>query len=228
MRQCPREEVLDAAAMRLHLAGIDPSAVARLPVQLLELEQLLMHTRGCTRCRELLQLLYDAERLRVAGAADESFAGTGNNVRGSTGRVLPLLPLGPIGTEAGTASDPIDAQPDLESFPAAADSPGAHLPTGSADAGSMVLTLATADQSYIVRIFANQGGPGATAILVGTDAESSVPESGVSSDRASAPQRSASPPRVLLRVSGVQYDFGPDGVVRLPEFPLTQISLILA
>jgi hypothetical protein len=73
-------------------------------------------------------------------------------------------------------------------------------------AQTMDVTLSTEDGSLYVRIFPIAGGKGAHAVLLSpADAQDSV----------------------SLRIGGVAYPFDDSGIVEIPEFPTTDIQLIV-
>jgi hypothetical protein len=85
------------------------------------------------------------------------------------------------------------------------------------------LTFSTDDGSLFVRIFPNDGGGGATAVLVGRP-ERSAAERGqrVTNSEGGPPQF-----RVFLRIDDDEYSFDPDGTASLPNFPAAALSIIV-
>lgn len=200
MRRCPREEELDWAAVHLLRAGVSPEEPGDLPPALADFAPLRRHLDACARCREILGLLLETERT----SQSEEVAG----------RILPLAPL----VAAQGATDDADAPglDEAQEYPAAADSHGAR-PAGEEAAASLVLTLTTQDQRYVVRIFPNQGGTGATAVLLGESSRSGKPRLGSSLRKAG----------FSLRVGEDEYWFDENGYAHLTAFPAGAIALIV-
>jgi hypothetical protein len=103
----------------------------------------------------------------------------------------------------------VDETPELE-YALAAATPGDGPPSEPAWE-TRVLTLSSGDDRFLVRIFPNESGEGATAVLVNEDAP--VEGSGVR-------------PRPFLRVGGVEYAFDAQDVARLAAFPVEGIELV--
>lgn len=208
--KCPRETALDRAAIRLQRAGAEPGATAPLPEGIRDLEPLLRHAAVCTRCREILGLLYGTEAARMQGVREP--------------RILPLFPFtGGMGSSRGERRD-FEVVDDFEPYLVAAETAGLAPPDGSEDGTSLVLTLATQDDRFVVRIFPNQDGPGATAVLLTADSASSEP--GVTPTDGAAHKGEAAL-GVRLRVAGVEYSFNEKGYARLAEFPVEEVALLL-
>lgn len=187
MMRCPGEVQLDHSAIQLVDLGLTrPEQWAAclerggppLPADLLAL---LAHASQCVRCRELLDLFADTEVRHRA-----SLAGP---------RIVMLRPLRP------------DRRPSPSGEREAEFQLAAQTPHGSEEGGSIegtrVLTMASGDHRYIVRIFPNEGGAGATAVLVGSERG------------------------LVLRLSGVEYAFDENGMAQLPSFPGSEIELLV-
>ena len=125
--ECWREESVEWAAIRIVDGDASP-----------EIAAFLAHARSCVRCRELLALFRDGERML--------------RVELSVPKVLPLSPVRPTRAEgSGRSLTP-------EEFELAAET--------SRPAQSSVLTLTTEDGSFLVRVFPQAPQGGATAVLV--------------------------------------------------------------
>lgn len=113
-------------------------------------------------------------------------------------------------------SPQVQASPEEDHDPVeyavAADSPGGGERI-SLD-GHSAISLASKDGRYLVRIFRNEEGEGATAVLLRTqepdDGEDNEADSGIS-----------------LSLDGKDYRFDAEGTVKLPAFPATPPSLVL-
>ncbi len=206
---CPSERALDRAAAEMLDRGIEPgasrSAIGR-------------HARECVRCGEILALLLDAERTHRVRLEQAVEAGTGSFPIGGapeTGRqILPLRPVAAgrrafAGEEvAGAADDP--------GYAVAADTPDARGAEQRLQA-SRVLTLTTENNQFLVRIFPDESGEGAYAVLL----PSQTPGTGTQHQ----PGRSV--PRVFLRVGDIDSPFDERGTARLAAFPSEPVSVIL-
>ncbi len=201
-RKCLNERRLEAAAARLTDLGIraeealgasqENRSLPAIPQPLL---MLLAHARECLRCREIM-VLFQETAMAMRG---ESGRGEGNRGEGGRGESVEILRLvSPLSNGRHRGED----EPNRE-FDAAAQSPGGpngvHLP-----AAARVLTLTTDDERFVVRIFANEGGEGATAILLGIDA----------------------PAGLALRIAGKDYSFDANGQAQLPAFPGEAVGLV--
>jgi hypothetical protein len=244
MMRCPREEELDWAVIRLQRAGIPPVGADSLPAELWDLAPLVRHAGECVRCGEILRLLYATEGAQRTDEAVVAPA-TARLVVEIGPRVLPLFPLAGIavadaarsagaGSSGSGSTDAESADAEAtgdrsfdaaEEYLVAADSPGVQPARIPGEGDSLVLTLATQDQRYVVRIFPNQDGSGATAVLLGADA---APEAQVRGTEQGRVGREAAGPPVFLRVSGVDYPFDERGYAHLVGFPAEEIALIVA
>jgi len=172
---------------------------------------LLGHARDCFRCRDVLHLFAVVEEdfrrslredpllpLDIPSMAPAAVAATPL-------RIIRLHPLRPISSQRPALD--VDELPELD-YALAAATPGVEPPPEPAWE-TRVLTLSSGDDRFLVRIFPNESGEGATAVLVNEEAP--VEGSGVR-------------PRPFLRVGAVEYAF--DGTVaRLPAFPVEGIEL---
>ncbi len=189
------------------------------------LRDLLEHSIDCARCRELLALFQaarielEAELTRGEAAVRERPADDakreerireGEHIsRGErTGRVMELRAIEPLRRSAavteGDASEyrvAADTGPDGEKSEIASEPP--------------VLSLESVDGRYVVRIFAQEPGPGAVAVLVQGQADSD--------SKARADQN----PRIFLRVGSQEYPFADNGVAVLPRFPANELALLV-
>jgi hypothetical protein len=254
MMRCPREEDLDWAAIRLQRAGLLLVYADSLPAEFGDLEPLVRHAGECVRCGEILRLLCATEGAQRADGIVAAPAAPGH-VAAVGPLVLPLFSFTGIpaaraarsadsgSPDAGSAgigstqSVSADARSSdhpfvddrtsdaLEEYLIAADSPGAQPIAGHGEGDSVVLTLATQDQRYVVRIFPNQDGSGATAVLLGGDA---APEAQAGGTEQGQVDRVAVGPNFFLRVAGVDYPFDGKGYARLGGLPAEEIALIVA
>ncbi len=186
----PDEQTIERVAMALIELGfsMESDAEPRVP---LSLAPSLEHIWRCAHCRETLEILIETER---AWRRSEK----------SSGKVLlPLRPLR-VGPPA-RGDDPAPAEDADEFLVAAADA-------STRPAQTRVLTLVTEDDRFLVRIFPDEEGGGATAILV------SLPESDADAAGAIRP---------ILRLEGTDYGFDESRTVRLPHFPTSEIALFL-
>jgi len=186
--------------------------------------RLLGHARECFRCRDVLHLFAVVEEdfrrsfavveehpgrlpeessallLEVAGVAAAAHVGT-------PARVIELHPRNHRSRRRLPAD--ADETPELE-YALAAATPGDEPPPEPAWE-TRVLTLSSFDDRFLVRIFPNESGEGATAVLVNEEAP--VEGSGVR-------------PRPFLRAGGVEYPFDVQDVARLAAFPVEGIELV--
>ena len=119
--------------------------------------------------------------------------------------------------------DLADYGPAAESYPIAADSNPLQPPPGGHPGGTPVLTLSSSDGRYLVRIFPNQTGGGATAVLMRESRTAGAEQEPPGSNRRS----DAEARTVHLRVSGREYAFDANDYAFLPEFPAQDVELIL-
>lgn len=190
---CYSEESLELAATRLVKAVATPTTkpLGAVPQDLVPL---LDHLRGCTRCGELFGLFREIEE-RLSG------------------RILELRPLRSRKAErtGDAASGP---RPD-QAYALAASS--SDVRKDGAPGQTRVLTLATTDERYLVRIFPNESGVGATAVLI----QFHPPENEL--EPALAPRDS----EIVLQVDGVDFRFDEQGIALLPGFPTGGVTLVL-
>lgn len=185
----PDERTIERIAMALIELGFseDWDREARVPV---ELAPSLEHLSDCAHCREILEILIETETAWRA-AAD------------SSARVIPLRPF----RSAAPAPATDEAWPgEAEEYLVAAADASTRPPQ------TRVLTLMTDDDRYLVRIFPNEEGEGATAILVSVQGEGDSP---------------GGSPRPSLRLAGIDYEFDGENIARLPRFPSSDLSLVV-
>jgi hypothetical protein len=201
---CLRDEEIDEAAVLLLEAGVLIDECFRsLAIKGRAVEPrvvdprllgLLRHCRRCAACRERLLLLQRTER-----ALREERARHGADRQEPL--VLSLVPIPgfrrPMGEEEG-------------GFDMAAQTLGPE-PDGSSRPNVAVLTLVAEDDSFLVRIFPNEGGEGATAVLLSGQVAQIPPER----------------IRARIRVGGREYEFDGAGRAALPSFPASKIELLL-
>ncbi len=240
--RCWNERSIDLAAVRLAdrgFSGLLESILRRSEAIPPDLIPFLAHATQCVRCAELLELLLDAEtRERDAAVLDELAASPGGEIE--TGQIeagsaafrprLHLLPLYRVPVPR-RLSGTEEMETEEEGYALAADS--ADLPTeaGQILGDAWVLTLATEDGRYLVRIIPSESEPGATAVLIRAG-RSDASEPG--QDESSAPtahpgggESDGPAPEFLLRIGGRDYPFDQNGVLALPEFPATDVVLIM-
>jgi hypothetical protein len=205
--ECYDEDTLESAAGAYLRAGIDLGAEgaragARPGGEISpELRSILSHARSCTRCRELLEIFQSTERELRANLTGAS--------RGAPPLCIPLEPLAARVTDRPGVRDPA-----WTGYALAADS---ERPAQTADSRTSppVLTMASADGRFLVRIFRRSAGEGATAILVRGD---QLPAGAPLPEGAS---------EVCLLFQGTEYHFDEKGHVALPRFPADEISLLV-
>lgn len=227
---CWREQDLDSAAIRLLDAGVkispffdrtpwlDLAAGSGLE---LDLPPLLQHAARCVRCWEILVDLQETEAAHREILAARS---TPRLEPPTPGRVFRLIRM----PSRSPRSPRVPASPtwdrEAEEFAVAAQSADSSQPTEHQIAAASVLNLTSEDSRYVVRIFPNRSGTGATALLLPTE----VP-AGPDSD-AGAPPRpdgDAPGPRIVLRVQSVDYPFDEHRYAHLPTFPVYDVTLII-
>jgi hypothetical protein len=199
--RCVSDRHLDAAAIRLLDAGILAGRAlgADLRVKEAALDRrthgLLRHCRSCHTCRERLILLQETEI-----AVREKRAGS-HAVASGAPVILRLYPI-VSGDTTGEEGERFDM--------------AAQTPDGSGREehvmNTAVLTLTTDDERFLVRIFPNEGGGGATAVLL----------PGEDGGPASEPQE-----RLRIRFAGRDYFFDKHHRAALPAFPASEIELLL-
>lgn len=184
----PNERTIERIAMALLDLGTAESWGRNSAVPA-ELVDSFGHVCGCAHCREILEVLIQTEAAwRRAEKSDV--------------RVISLRPL--LTTTVALDDGHADEE-DEDEFPVAA----AH--SASRPEQSRVLTLITDDDRYYVRIFPDDEGVGAKAVLVLAAQETPQPEEA----------------RPALRVSGIEYEFDEAGIARLPHFPGEDVALVL-
>lgn len=209
--RCPREGALELAAGRLIDAGLGPAPAVDLtggegvPPDLAippDLVAILDHARNCVRCRELLDLFHGIEtHMR-------------NEYHLSDTIVLALRPV-PAGPPLDLSATP-DDEIGEELYEIAADSASDARRRHEEVLDSVpVLTIATEDGRFFVRIFPNESGKGATAVLQGDPQQ-------LCGGPAEPARR-----RLVLRVGGVDYPFNEDQVAALPDLPSCDVALVL-
>ncbi len=214
--KCFNERSLDRAALRLADAGFPPGIDPEWfdsPALPGGLRPVLAHAAGCLRCRELLELFHETEvRAREAVAARVEAGAPG-------ARIIPLEPLRARSRRGGAAFDPgsIDRVP----FPLAADAPGSGGEDARAIEGITVLTLGSPDGRILVRIFPDESGRGATAILLRDETPDvgDAPQAGRSGSEAGG--------AIVLRIGDADYPFDKDGIALLPAFPSCPLRLVI-
>jgi len=237
---CWSRTEIDHAAMRLVGRFRDASAGSGFPAIVPpDLAPLVAHARDCPHCGEWLRICWMTElRLQRSLEARQLELARG-------GRVVLMWPM--RGSAGGSAlprssnrdgslpewldvrrdpAAPYEAPAHVQSsarYPLAADAsvnePGA--PTRNVPE----LTLSSDDNLLIVRIFPNEGGAGATAVLVG-DAEAATVRSAPSGP-APGPPEPGSRKRILLRVNESEYSFDERGTASLPDFPAASVSIVI-
>lgn len=216
--KCWSREELDAAAMRLVSSGRPwPSLWPTVPDDAMpsDLVPLVTHARLCSLCGELLRLfLMTEERLHRGLEASER-----ERTRG--GRVVLLWPIG--SAQASESASPGRLRGG--SYQLAADAPGDRA-GAPGQPPVRELTLSSDDNRLIVRIFPNDGGAGATAVLVGSP-EPPDPSERAQVSAAAEPADAGSLPRVLLRIDEEEYSFDERGIASLPGFPAAAVSIVL-
>jgi hypothetical protein len=184
--KCWSQESIGQAAIWMADAGIAPGCAPGAAVTP-DLVALIEHAQTCVRCRDLLRREFDAEILLRA--------------RGRNPVVLPLAPVDPSRPVFPGSLEETPGR--LGSYPLAAQTPGSGSHAEEGVRPTCVLTLTTSDGRFIVRIFPNEPGPGATAILYPTRLGATI------------------------EIDGMRYAFGEDGSAALPGFPGADISLVL-
>jgi hypothetical protein len=214
--RCPRDVALDSAAVRLWRAGLRPNVPIALQAGLEDLGPLLQHVAHCAHCWETLNLLYETEATRLSrdpkaeGSVLPGSATDGQVSADPAGTLEKVLPLFQY-VEGGLPPKGPAARDDHDSgreYPIAAES---YRSGADGEDLARVITLVTEDQLYLVKIFSNEIGPGATAVLVGTDPED---EGGRS--------------HILLRSLECDYPFDERGYAALTEYPTRSLTQGLA
>ncbi len=216
--KCYPEEVLECAAIRALELGIrfDAHRQSQVATQCGRLDQtlqrILSHAQSCVRCSQLLELLQGTE-LELRSAMADRAAERRSVERDPRPRPLRVA-LEPIGLNL---SEMDEASGDKQGpYALAADTD----PAGAEDRAvgeEPVLSLASSDGRYLVRIFNCASGPGATAILLRSDVSEHK-------DRPTSPTLRT---RVSLDIEGTEYVFSEKGIADLPRFPAQTISLII-
>jgi hypothetical protein len=154
-----------------------------------ELADSFRHVRECAYCREVLEVLIHTEVRWRDGAIPDV-------------RAIPLRARWTA--PASIEDEDVDENGHLFHPVVAADTP--QVPDQT-----RMLTLITDDDRFLVRIFPDEEGDGAKAVLV--FAAQGPPQ----------PQEV----RPALRVSGIDYEFDEEGIARLPQFPGADVALVL-
>jgi hypothetical protein len=204
-----------------------------------DLAPLVAHSRDCPHCGEWLRICWMTElRLQRSLEARQLELARG-------GLVILLWPMrraagGSVETPAVHRDDSLPEWLDDRRDPMAPDGAPALVPgrigySLAADESSIEpgaptpnvpeLTLTSDDRRLIVRIFPNEGGAGATAVLVG-DAEAATARS-VSPGTAPGPAEPPRRGRILLRVDESEYVFDESGTASLPGFPAASVSIVI-
>jgi hypothetical protein len=182
--ECWSDELIERAAVRLADAGIAPGIAPGAAVAS-DLIMLLEHTRTCFGCRSRLHSLFDTEILSRA-----------------RGRAPTVLPLRPVERPPAAAEFPAPSEW-AEPYALAAQTPEVVVGVNPNARLTPVLTLTTGDDRFVVRIFPNTPGPGATAVLYPAQLGAT------------------------LRIDGTSFSFTDQGTVLLPRFPAADVSLVL-
>ncbi len=197
---CWSDQTLHWAARQLMASGTDARAVLQgeaplPPDRPSSLAEILEHIRRCPSCSVTAVELLETELELLAMEDAEQVIG------------LIATPAWSPQLQPDEVNDP-----ELLEYAVAADSPGGGERI-SLD-GHGAISLASRDGRYLVRIFRNAEGEGATAILLRTQ-EPDDPEEGQAS------------PGISLSLDGRDYGFDAEGTVKLPAFPASPPSLIL-
>ncbi len=233
--KCRSEKTLERAALSLLALGIDlrDARFACLPVEDERLQDprlnqrlsvdrpgdsnspalrdLLEHSIDCVRCRELLGL-FQATRIGL----EEELAGGEEAVRErppeaaaktKAGRVMELRSIEPLRRSASVSEG------DAPEYRVAADT-GPEGEKGEIASEPPVLSLESVDGRYVVRIFTQEPGPGAVAVLLHSEPQD-VSRGGEKA------------PKLFLQMGDEQYPFAEDGTARLPRFPADRIALVV-
>ncbi|MBP6876081.1 MAG: hypothetical protein KBD56_08430 [Candidatus Eisenbacteria bacterium] len=233
--KCRSEKILERAALSLLALGIDVRDArsqdlriederlldSRLDRRLPEprrsgsnsptLRDLLEHSIDCARCRELLALFQAAsigleeELARGEAALRERPAEAAAKTK--AGRVVELRSIEPLRRSASVTEE------DAREYRVAADT-GPEGEKSEIASEPPVLSLESVDGRHVVRIFAQEPGPGAVAVLLQSEPQD-VSRGGEKA------------PKLFLQVGDEQYPFVEDGTARLPRFPADRIALVV-
>ncbi len=197
---CWSDQTLQWAVRRLLEMDADAQAVLSGGEALLEdapasLKEALAHIRSCPSCALTARDLLETElELHAMEGVEQIIA-------------LVQAPSWSPSAKAESAEEP-----EFSEYAVAADSRG--LDQRISLDGHGAISLSTRDGRYLVRIFRNKEGEGATAVLLQTHEP----------DDAGQGQ---SGQQISLSIDGEDYTFDTDGTARLPAFPAKPPSLVL-
>lgn len=184
MMRCWSDGSIERAAFLMADAGIAPGCAPGAGVSA-DLVSLLEHADSCADCRKRLHMRFDAVILMRARQQ-------------GTRIPLHIAPHRAVGMIESVLADRW-----AETYPLAAQTSESGIPAGRRVKPTRVLTLTTGDDRFLVRVFANDVDPGATAVLFPVSRG------------------------VTLDIGGATYAFDESGCASLPGFPGGEISLIL-
>jgi hypothetical protein len=194
---CWNEQTLQWAVRRLLESQADPRGVLEGQTSLGEdsakaVQDVVRHLTDCACCRQLARDLLDFELASRKGE--------------STRMVLALEEIRPL-----TQSVSREEEQDEPEYAVAADAGPSReeLPLD----GHTAISLSTKDGRFLVRIFRDEKGGGATAVLLRNEA---VPAVG-----------NVPAPGVSLVIDGTDYPFDSAGIVQLPTFPAAPPCLVV-
>jgi hypothetical protein len=222
-RSCFRESAIERVAKLLvrrgwtQAQGTDglflPTPPGRGPGLDSQALRLLGHARACFRCRDVLHLFAVVEvEFRESLEESPSLPSEAADVAaaGYPGASVRVIALHPQRHRSRRSPAPEAEELPEAAYAWAAATPGDEAPPELAWE-TQVLTLSSGDGCFLVRIFPNESGEGASAVLV---------HEGVSREESTVH------PRPFLRIGGVEYAFDAQDVARLPAFPAETIELV--
>jgi hypothetical protein len=216
--RCFDERSIDSAAIclaDLGFSGDITSILSRDVAIPFAFAPIVAHAGRCFRCAELLELFLETELLSRQPARCLA----ADSAQGPAYESEMVLPLRRARSTTGTLDPPEDAR-EREDYDLAADS---APPVDPEDVlgNTWVLTLSTDDGRYVVRVFPQEGGRGAVAVLIrAADPESPAEQSG---DGDAGGGGSC----LFLRIGNRDLPFDEKGMLTLPEFPAKDIALII-